>query len=269
MFLTYLGRELRRRARQASMIAIGLALGIGLVITVTALSAGVKNAQGQVLHSLYGVGTDITVTKTPTASLPAPRFGFRGAFGNRARGKARDQDRRGQPGQRVARQDQHDLGHHDLAAAQRRGGGGRPDPDRHQDQRQDPVLRLLRRRAAAGSAAAVAAAAAGAAPSAGSSRRASITVSGVDLSEGALGPLSSGKLTSGRTFTAADASANDAILDSSYATANKLKVGSTVTIAKTSFKVVGIVSVPAWDSSLGRLHPAGPRPGPGQPEERQ
>ena len=86
MFFIYLRRELRRRMRQASLIAVGLALGIGLVITVTALSAGVKNAQGQVLHSLYGVGTDITVTKTPTASS-RPAFGFRGAFGNRARGK--------------------------------------------------------------------------------------------------------------------------------------------------------------------------------------
>ena len=67
MFFTYLRRELRRRARQASIIALGLALGIGLVITVTALSSGVKNAQGEVLHSLYGQDTDITVTKTPAA----------------------------------------------------------------------------------------------------------------------------------------------------------------------------------------------------------
>ena len=67
MFFTYIGRELRRRMRQAIFIAIGLALGIGLVITVTAASAGVKNAQASVLHSLYGVGTDITVTKAPTA----------------------------------------------------------------------------------------------------------------------------------------------------------------------------------------------------------
>ena len=66
MFFTYLRRELRRRARQASIIALGLALGIGLVITVTALSSGVKNAQGEVLHSLYGLDTDITVTKAPT-----------------------------------------------------------------------------------------------------------------------------------------------------------------------------------------------------------
>ena len=67
MFGIYLRRELRRRARQSSIIAIGLALGIGLVITVTALSAGVKNAQSTVLHSLYGLDTDITVSQTPTA----------------------------------------------------------------------------------------------------------------------------------------------------------------------------------------------------------
>src|ERR1700746_290014 len=62
--------------RQAIFIAIGLALGIGLVITVTAASAGVKNAQGKVLHALYGVGTDVTVTKSPTAGSGGP-FGFR------------------------------------------------------------------------------------------------------------------------------------------------------------------------------------------------
>ena len=77
MFFTYLWRELRRRARQAIFIAIGLALGIGLVITVTAAAAGVKNAQASVLHSLYGVGTDITVTKAPTTSSTAGGgFGF-------------------------------------------------------------------------------------------------------------------------------------------------------------------------------------------------
>ena len=60
MFFTYLRRELRRRQRQAVFIALGLALGVGLVITVTAASAGVKDAQGTVLHALYGVGTDVT-----------------------------------------------------------------------------------------------------------------------------------------------------------------------------------------------------------------
>src|ERR1700739_777578 len=76
-FLRYLGRELGRRARQATVIALGLALGIGLVIIVSAAATGVKNAQASVLHSLYGVGTDITVTKSPTAGsgLPSGKSG--------------------------------------------------------------------------------------------------------------------------------------------------------------------------------------------------
>ena len=36
MFTTYLLRELRRRMRQSIFIALGLALGVGLVITVMA-----------------------------------------------------------------------------------------------------------------------------------------------------------------------------------------------------------------------------------------
>ena len=86
MFFTYLRRELRRRMRQAIFIALGLALGVGLVITVTAASAGVKNAQGTVLHALYGVGTDVTVTKTPKAGSFSPGsfgFGFRAGTGSR------------------------------------------------------------------------------------------------------------------------------------------------------------------------------------------
>src|ERR1022692_498243 len=86
MFLTYLRRELRRRARQAILIALGLAIGVGLVITVTAASAGVKNAQSDVLHSLYGVGTDITVTQAPAAGAGGPGgFGFGFSGGPRSR----------------------------------------------------------------------------------------------------------------------------------------------------------------------------------------
>ena len=72
------------------------------------------------------------------------------------------------------------------------------------------------------------------------------TVDGVDLGHGELGPLSSAKLSSGRTFTSADASANVAVVDSNYATSSKLSTGSAITVAGTSFKVIGIVSVPAW-----------------------
>src|ERR1700761_1459771 len=79
MFITYLLRELRRRMRQAVFIALGLALGVGLVITVTAAANGVSATQGTVLKSLYGVGTDVTVTQAPTAgSGGGQRFSFGG-----------------------------------------------------------------------------------------------------------------------------------------------------------------------------------------------
>ena len=82
MFFTYLLRELRRRMRQAIFIAAGLALGVGLVITVTAASDGVSATQGTVLKSLYGVGTDVTVTQSPTAgSGGGQSFNFAGRVG--------------------------------------------------------------------------------------------------------------------------------------------------------------------------------------------
>ena len=74
-FLRYLRCELRSRVRQAVLIALGLALGVGLVVTVTAASSGVNKAQAGVLHSLYGIGTDLTVTKKPPASSSSPGGG--------------------------------------------------------------------------------------------------------------------------------------------------------------------------------------------------
>jgi putative ABC transport system permease protein len=47
-FVTYLRRELGSRTRQAIFVALGLALGVGLVVTVGAASAGVKKAEAGV-----------------------------------------------------------------------------------------------------------------------------------------------------------------------------------------------------------------------------
>ena len=92
MYFRYLGRELRRRARSAAVVAIGLALAVGLVITVTAAASGVNAAQGQVLSSLYGVGTDLTVTKVPTAGSGGS-FSFNANPSSRAEaGQAFSQD---------------------------------------------------------------------------------------------------------------------------------------------------------------------------------
>src|ERR1700677_1643188 len=221
MFLTYLRRELRRRIRQASLIAVGLALGIGLVITVTALSTGVKNAQGEVLHSLYGVGTDITVTKAPAAGSGAPgAFGFRGQTGTRTRpaaGTTIDIDTlASRASGAIAATKVTTITHlRNVAAA-----AG------------DLVLtdtkitgKIPAINSASGSGGFGGGGGGGGGGFRGSITPSSFSVSGIDLSQGALGPLSSSKLASGRTFAAADASADVALVDSDYATQNKLKVG--------------------------------------------
>ncbi len=235
MFLTYLRRELRRRMRQAVFICLGLALGIGLVITVTAASSGMKSAQQKVLQNLYGVGTSATVTKAPTfgsfAGGPGRRFTFR-------------------PGSTV-RIDQ-------LTADRTLGSLS-----------QSAVTTISRLRGVAAAAGALSASnvdttfkiptfsggfgGGGSGGSGGSggfrgpgrfSPGNSVSVSGVDLSSGsgqALGPLSNGTLTSGRTLRAADSGSDVAVVSSGYARSAKLKVGSDVTLGGTKFRVVGIV----------------------------
>jgi ABC-type lipoprotein release transport system permease subunit len=75
----------------------------------------------------------------------------------------------------------------------------------------------------------------------GSINSSSFSVTGVDPSSDSLGPLASGTITSGSTLTSADASKNVAVVDSDYAKSQNLKVGSTITVAGTSFTVAGIV----------------------------
>ena len=252
MFLTYLRRELRRRMRQAIIVAVGLALGIGLVIVVTSVSSGVKNAQASVLHSLYGEGTDITVTKTPTAGTGGTgAFGFRGQTGTRTRpaaGTTIDVDTlRGTGLGSIASTSVTTVSKLKGVAA---AAGGLTLTDTKITGK-IPAINS----SGSGTGGFGGGGGGGGGGFAGSFTPSSFTVNGVDIGTGELGPLSSGKLASGRTFTSADASSNVAVLDSNYATQNKLKVGSTITVAKTSFKVIGIVTTPSAQSSTDSYIP--------------
>jgi len=259
MFFTYLRRELRSRMRQAVFIALGLALGVGLVITVTAASNGVKNAQGTVLHALYGVGTDVTVTKTPKAGSFTPGsfgFGFRTGTNNRPAPGTKINDSTLAAGPTLASIGSSSVstvsGLKDVAAA----AGGLTLTDRTIS----GTVPAINFNGGSGGFGGSGSGGSGSGSSGGGGQnfRANFTtntfgVDGVDISGGELGPLSSGKLSSGRTFAASDASSDVALLDSSYATQNKLKVGSTIAIGNssgttTNFKVVGIVSEPAGDN---------------------
>jgi ABC-type lipoprotein release transport system permease subunit len=256
MFFTYLWRELRRRMRQAIFIAIGLALGIGLVITVTAASSGVKNAQASVLHSLYGVGTDITVTKAPAAGANGNGFGFgfRQSIGSTSRPKAGskiDNNTLSAGGTlaSISSSSVTSISKLDNVAA---AAGGLTLTDRTISGTV-PALNFNSggggfNRSGSGSSGSGNPSSFGANFNIGT-----FTVNGTDIANGELGPLSTGKVTSGRTFTTADESSDVALVDSSYATQNKLKVGSTIAVGNskntpTNFKVVGIVSEPAGNN---------------------
>jgi putative ABC transport system permease protein len=256
MFLTYLRRELRRRMRQAIIIAVGLALGIGLVIVVTSVSSGVKNAQASVLHSLYGEGTDITVTKTPTAGTGGTgAFGFRGQTGTRTRpaaGTTLDvHTLRGAGLGSIASTSVTTVSKLKGVAA---AAGGLTLTDTKITGK-IPAINSSGSGSGTGGFGGAGGSGGGGGGFAGSFTPSSFTVDGVDIGTGELGPLSSGKLASGRTFTSADASSNVAVLDSNYATSNKLTVGSTITVAKTSFKVIGIVTTPSAQSSTDSYIP--------------
>jgi putative ABC transport system permease protein len=238
-FITYLRRELRRRMRQAVLIVLGLALGIGLVVTVTAASAGVKKAQSDVLKSLYGVGTDVTVTgkppRAPTAGSAPPKGATTFQVGpggaqvcqngkcQIAAGKTIDHLTPGNYGPISQSKVAEVAGLKDVTAA----AGGLV--------LTDTGVKIPKHFGAIGT---------GSAPPTPSQ----FNVDGVDTGHLSLGPLSAGKVTSGRSLTSADANSNVAVVDSGYATTHKLKAGSKVSVAGHDFKVIGIVSQPQGGS---------------------
>jgi ABC-type antimicrobial peptide transport system permease subunit len=69
-------------------------------------------------------------------------------------------------------------------------------------------------------------------------------VLGVDTSAGRVGPLSSDKIASGRTFTTAEANSDVALVDANYARQHKLATGSHITVGSASFTVIGTVAEP-------------------------
>lgn len=242
MFLTYLRRELRRRRKAALVVALGLALGIGLVITVSSVAAGMRDAQDEVLHSLYGVGTDLTVSKEADESDGGPQS-FRIGPGKDGEDATKTDDRLMPLGGfqhlddsvvgEVEAQDGVDTAVGALAlndiefkgdfqqgkieggatgqAVPGQGGGGGGGGPRIEGGGADIDVD-------------------------------SFTVTGLDVTQQDVGPLSSSKISDGETFGTGDTDALKAVVDSAYAKDEGLKVGDDVTIKGKKFEVVGIAT---------------------------
>ncbi|MFE4609399.1 ABC transporter permease [Streptomyces niveus] len=253
MFFTYLRRELRRRRKAALVVASGLALGIALVIVVNSASAGMQQAQGKVLESLYGLGTDMTVTKAaPPPSeggRERPRFNFDAQDDDETQssdvvmpqgfetlasstvGKVADQsgvagavgglslsvlkvDGEFKPGEFAPRENTSGGGG---------GGGGGPQGEVRGGGANFDVN--------------------------------SYTVYGTDTAHQDLGPLTSSKITDGRAFETTETDAKVAVVDSAYAKEKKYKVGGDVTIKGTKFEIVGIATADSGDASANLYIP--------------
>ncbi|MEU1054849.1 ABC transporter permease [Streptomyces sp. NPDC005876] len=256
MFFTYLRRELRRRRKAALVVAAGLALGIALVIVVDSVSAGMGRAQDKVLQSLYGLGTDMTVTKAApaggTGQGERPRFQFDAKDGDSDEEQSSD---------RVMVQ-----GFQTLAAST---VGKVSDQDGVADAVGGLSLQVMkvsgeftRGRFQQGGADGGQGGPGGQSAPQGEVKGGganfdvnSYSVYGTDVTEPDLGPLTSSKITSGRTFKASETDAKVAVADSAYAKEKKLKTGSTVTVKGSEYKVIGIATADSGDAAANLYIP--------------
>lgn len=236
MYLTYLRRELLRRKRSALVIALGLALGIGLVVTVSSVSAGMERAQSTVLQSLYGLGTDMTVTKTPTGPQGDGQggdFEF-GADG----GTQQSSDRVFVQGGLTL-----DATSVDVAGSQR-GVAGAVGSLNLQVIKVDGQFNNGTITVDPGGEGAEGPHAAESRVEGGGAQFSvnNFSVYGVDVTTPDLGPMTSATVSSGTSFTSAQADSAVAVLDSAYADQANLAVGGTLTISGTDFTVIGVTT---------------------------
>ena len=77
-YVRYLGSELLRRRGRTILTVLGLAVGVGLVIVISALTRGLDHAQATALNPLTSIGTDLTVTSQANEDASA---GFGGPGG--------------------------------------------------------------------------------------------------------------------------------------------------------------------------------------------
>jgi putative ABC transport system permease protein len=245
-FVTYLRRELRRRTHQAVFVALGLALGVGLVITVSAASAGVKTAESQVLGALDGIGTDVTVTGVTavTGHPPAPGsmpVGHPTGLGEGADGpeecfvgescksvNGKTVSFVGSPYSPISTSKLTEVRRlHDVTDAV--GGLMLADQTATFPKVPTHTLALLN----------------------------NVYLDGVDTARTSIGPLSTARLVSGRELTAADRDSAVAVVDSSFAASNNLKVGSSLTVATASYTVIGIITQPDVSNPVDIYIPLG------------
>lgn len=253
MLLTYVRRELTRRRRQTIVVAVGLALAVALAMIVNAVSTGVRDAQSAVLDSVYGVGTDVTITQAAEPGSGRTRFDFGGGDGSSTEdgGTALATERLDvRPGSSAIAASVLDTaaGVDGVAAASATleltatSFSGElpapPDGTTGVPGQGDEGLPADPRGGFGG----------------GAFDIATTDVEGVEPGATALGALTLAELAEGRPFEAADADRAVALLSTTYAEAEALAVGDTVTVGGTDAEVVGLLTSDGEAGSLADVY---------------
>ncbi len=246
-YLSYMFSELRRRRGRTILTALGLAVGVALVVTVNALSKGLDNAQAEVLKPLTGIGTDLSVSRPLQLSTSGG-----GPFGNLSpQERARLRSENG--GARVGLQNLGTPGSHfsrdTFASASQL---------TFASTRVKSIASLAGVKTAAGGLTLAAVHLEGTVPQQTQQQQfgppgggqggprnidvQAITVSGVDQTHPGLGAVTSGQLARGRYFSRT--TKREAILNISYAQRKGIKLGKTITLGGKTFTVIGFAKTP-------------------------
>jgi ABC-type antimicrobial peptide transport system permease subunit len=274
-YIRYLGAELRRRPGRTALTALGLAVGVGLVVIVGALSRGLDDAQEEVLEPLTGVGTDLSVSRPivppdengsagrglgdPFTGLP-PRERRQLLRENKDHEAAFNFSELGKPGEPFSRESllTSELSVPTSEVAKIRALAGA------EDAAPSLTLRALRVEGTVPESGAVAS------PHGpgGGFQFANRTVSGVDARKPDLAPVTPDQVTQGRYLSKRPKQARgEAVLDLAFARQNDIGVGDGVTVVGADFEVVGLASAPLGGRAsdvylqLGRLQELSDREG--------
>lgn len=248
MFFTYLRSELFGRFKHTTVVSAGIAVAITLVVLVSSITAGIQSAQAKALESVYGVGTDVTVSQTGAAG--GGKGGEKFDFGSDAGKTDGDTTKLEQstlsvdPGSTVLASNALKKVSSTAHVASAVGVLQLSNSTFSGETPNQSSNSTTERQAPSGEGSDTQTQAPSGGPNGNGSSSFGLdrfTVDGVTEVTSA-GPLSGVTVKSGKLFTKADASKNVAIVDSTYAKSESLKVGSTVSVAGTEFKVIGVVA---------------------------
>lgn len=247
MYGTYLRRELAGRTKQTVIVAVGLAIAIALVIVVNALSAGVRDAQTQALSSVYGVGTDLTVTgaQTQPGEGGGARFDFDAQDGTTTDGTTTlDQSRLVAERQRTTLDASTVTSVADIDGVSAATGALSLTNMTFSGE-------IPQRGTGTGTTGSAPTDGDGQPPADGQGGGSfgvdSFSVLGVDPAA-SVGPLSAVTVSEGRALTGADVGSDVAVVDATYAASAGLAVGDTIEVAGTAVQIVGIVASASADA---------------------